>query len=149
MSSNSFDAGFPPGTLMPWWSTDTTVPVGWALCNGQTVTMLDGSSVTTPNMIGMYIVGADITGGISTENVNGFANPANQAMVGTAAHTHTYSTTASGTSNTASTDIFSHASGGSGVPTSHTHTASGTVSGISAAVDIAPAALTMPWIMKL
>jgi hypothetical protein len=81
----------PAKTIANWWSTSGTIPSGWALCNGQTVTMLDGSSVTTPNLIGMFVAGGDIQGGSNTANANGFGSFAPKTTIGSIVHNHVYS----------------------------------------------------------
>lgn len=135
----------PYGTVVAWWATDATIPTGWALCNGQTTTWItgphSGSSITLPNLIGMFIQGGDITGGSSTANVNGFGSQANQSLQGNNAHTHTYS----GTTSTASAQINQGGNANDACPVSHTHTYSGTTSSASSQ----PACYSMVYIMKL
>jgi hypothetical protein len=81
----------PAGSIQPWWSVNP-VPPGWLLCNGVTV-----GGVTPPNLIGMLIQGADITGGSSAPNSNGYGSQANQSNFGVVsnnlAHTHTITST--------------------------------------------------------
>lgn len=59
-TASMYDMAFPPRTVMMWWDTNSSsesaVPPGWALCNGQTV-MIDGVSVVTPNLSGRFPLG--------------------------------------------------------------------------------------------
>ena len=97
----------PVGLIGLWSGPEDTVPTGWAICDGRTVTASDGSrSFATPNFTDRAATGA---------------NPAGSRPVGTAfgsfattittdpggAHTHTASTSASG----------AHSHGGSTGPT--------------------------------
>jgi hypothetical protein len=108
----------PAGTLKLWWST-SAVPAGWALCNG---------SNGTPNLIGMIIQGADITGGSSTANAAGYAKVANQSTGGTTTNT----------TGTASAQV----SAGTGASLAATNIATYTVSS-------QPAFISIPYIMKV
>ena len=51
----------PIGGIIMW--SGTTLPYGWYLCNGQTVTLSGsgrgGVTIVTPNLLGKFIVGAD------------------------------------------------------------------------------------------
>lgn len=135
----------PYGTVVAWWATDSTIPNGWALCNGQTTNWITGphagNSVTLPNLIGMFIQGGDITGGSSTANVNGFGSQANQSQFGAITHTHTYS----GTTGTASLQSNGGATVNTSTNAAHTHTFSGTTSSTSNQV----ACYSIVYIMKL
>lgn len=60
--------GFPIGTIIMWYppsSTDTTIPNGWAVCNGTTV-----NGYTTPDLRSRFIAGASYynRGGDITNN---------------------------------------------------------------------------------
>lgn len=141
----------PPKTIVPWWST-SAVPAGWTECNGALVTMEDGSSVTTPNLIGMMIQGSDITGGSSSGNASGFTPGTNQAIQGTATHTHTYSGAPSFTTGGPSAASVAgeaglnqvHVAGGD-----HTHNITMSFSDTSAAGTTEPACYGVVMIMKL
>ena len=50
-------AMLPSGAIV-YFGNRTTAPSGWAICNGQTVTMRDGTSFITPNLIDRYPLGA-------------------------------------------------------------------------------------------
>lgn len=55
-----------PARTVSWFYRDTA-PIGWAICNGQTVTMNDGSSLVTPDLIGRYPLGATSAIGTTVE----------------------------------------------------------------------------------
>lgn len=86
----------PAGTIIDWWQQDanTPVPAGWAQCNGQIACWRTGpragESFTTPNLIGLYVVGGDVLGGSSTGNANGFGNLPAQEYCGAVVHVHEY-----------------------------------------------------------
>jgi hypothetical protein len=142
-------ASVPYGTVVAWWATDSSIPTGWALCNGQTTTWQTGphagSSITLPNLIGMFIQGSDITGGSSSANGNGFGSQTNQSQVGAATHTHAVNIP-SGTNNI-NQGIISAATGlGINVAASgHNHQ----VTGDTAATNTQPPAYAMVYLMKL
>lgn len=49
----------PIGSVIAWYGSSSAVPVGWALCNGQTVARSDGSGdITTPDLRNRFIAGA-------------------------------------------------------------------------------------------
>lgn len=135
----------PYGTIIAWWSTDTTIPTGWALCNGQTTNWqtgpFAGNSVTLPNLIGMFIQGADMTGGSSTANGSGFGSQANQSTFGSTTHTHTYS------GNTGTPSATSSNSGGNPGAASPTHTHA--YSGTTASSSTQPACYAIVYLIKL
>lgn len=52
----------PTGAIIMWSGATTSIPSGWALCNGQTASKSDGSgSVTVPDLRDRFIVGAGTT----------------------------------------------------------------------------------------
>lgn len=52
----------PTGAIIMWSGATTSIPTGWALCNGQTATKTDGSgTVTVPDLRDRFIVGAGST----------------------------------------------------------------------------------------
>jgi microcystin-dependent protein len=51
----------PVGAIIMW--NGTTVPAGWALCDGGTYALDAGGTISTPNLMDRFIVGADATGG--------------------------------------------------------------------------------------
>jgi len=49
----------PTGAIIMWSGATTSIPTGWALCNGQTTAKSDGSgNVTVPDLRDKFIVGA-------------------------------------------------------------------------------------------
>ncbi|HEY0031007.1 MAG TPA: tail fiber protein [Bacteroidia bacterium] len=61
MKENGNDL-LPTGAIIMW--SGSAIPAGWALCDGGSYTKMDGTgSVTTPNLMDRFIVGADLTGG--------------------------------------------------------------------------------------
>lgn len=40
------------------WFHLTEAPEGWVICDGSTITLEDGSTITTPNLIGRYPLGS-------------------------------------------------------------------------------------------
>lgn len=54
----------PPGTVVMWHasSNTSTMPKGWALCDGTSYLRPDGSKVVTPDLTGRFIVGAAVNG---------------------------------------------------------------------------------------
>lgn len=134
------------GTIIAWWTADA-VPSGWALCNGQTTTWVTGphagGSVTLPNLIGMFIQGADITGGSSAPNGSGFGSQTNQSIVGSKTHLHAISLTSAG--NSAAISIASSAGPTSLATNPHTHA----VTGNTAATNTQPPSYAIVYIMRL
>ena len=70
-----FGSVMPSGAIMMWSGTD--IPAGWALCDGSTVTLADGSQKTTPDLKDKFVLGADT----SSVNTNGEGD----------SHSHTFS----------------------------------------------------------
>ena len=59
----------PKGVILMWSGSIATVPTGWALCNGDTI-----SGVVTPDLRNKFIVGANADGsGVAKSNVSGSA----------------------------------------------------------------------------
>jgi microcystin-dependent protein len=48
----------PRGVIVMWSGSITSIPPGWALCDGRTYTAPDGTLVTTPDLRNRFIVGA-------------------------------------------------------------------------------------------
>ena len=61
----------PVGGIIMW--NGSTAPAGWALCNGQSITFLDGTTGTAPDLSERFIVGA--MGENTTNAVSGTAYP--------------------------------------------------------------------------
>lgn len=56
----------PTGAIIMWSGATTSIPTGWALCDGGTYSKTDGSgSVTVPNLRDRFIVGAGSTYAVS------------------------------------------------------------------------------------
>jgi hypothetical protein len=56
----------PTGAIIMWSGATTSIPSGWALCNGQTAAKSDGSgNVTVPDLRDRFIVGAGNTYAVS------------------------------------------------------------------------------------
>ena len=52
----------PRGIIVMWSGSIASIPQGWALCNGQTVTNSSGNgTITTPNLTDRFIIAADPT----------------------------------------------------------------------------------------
>ncbi|WP_295393208.1 hypothetical protein [uncultured Thiodictyon sp.] len=70
------DGGVPRGGIIMWSGAVDAVPDGWALCNGITRTLPDGSVVTPPDLQDKFIVGAGAsyawkaTGGVIGNNIS-------------------------------------------------------------------------------
>ncbi len=130
----------PVGSIIMW--NGTTVPAGWALCDGGTYNLDAGGTIVTPNLMDRFIVGADATNG------NGVA-------VGTYAYTNTGGATSTilSTANLPSHDhtinhghtvtdpMHSHTlnmgdDNGSGVPDDATGTNGGSYTTVSAATGL-------------
>jgi hypothetical protein len=92
---------FPRGMIMMWNSTAASIPAGFQLCDGTN---------GTPDLRGQFIIGA---GGTYSANVTGGRSNVTLSSSNLPSHTHTFSTSASGTTG---------AAGG------HTHSASTAIS---------------------
>ena len=147
----------PPGVMLPWFQADAAllVPAGWALCNGGTAVWQTGpragKTFTTPNMIGMFLEGADILGGASAANASGYTKPTAQTAAGATTVSVSGTASVSGTTSGPSSTVLVTAGAGPyySVPvTAHTHTvsSSGSSSGTGA---FTPASISFPWIIKL
>lgn len=129
----------PSGTIVAWYGTGS-VPTGWLLCNGTS---------GTPNLIGMFIQGGDITGGSSTANPNGFGSTANQSQVGVTSHVHSVTVTGSGnTGNPSNVSTVQSGTGQNAASNLHTHSFSVISSGTSGAATNQPSAYVLVYIMK-
>jgi hypothetical protein len=81
-TQNQLNAPFPIGAIVLWYGTIETIPSGWALCNGQTVTRTDGGgSLVTPNMVDKFVKGTGTTASVGT---TGGAATATTAAAGAA-----------------------------------------------------------------
>ena len=81
----------PKGSIILWYGSVSSIPTGWALCNGQTV-----NGLSTPDLCGVFVMGAGTSPGKST--IPGYTpkNPGdgggNSSITVTPAHTHQFST---------------------------------------------------------
>ena len=102
-------ASIPTGIIVMWSGAASSVPSGWALCNGQTV----GSS-TTPDLRGMFIIGS---GGTYSTGDTGGSESVTLVSSNLASHTHTIAShTHSLGTHSHSVDSHSHNIG------NHSHT---------------------------
>lgn len=84
----------PIGTIVMWTGADTTVPDGWAICDGRAVTSSDGTqTITTPNLSDRVPVGVSTTHALKS-TFGAFTKTATTDQQGS--HTHTASTSAAG-----------------------------------------------------
>lgn len=86
----------PVGIISAWYGPSNAIPAGYALCDGSTVNLSDGSgTIQTPNLTNRVIVGAGSliaqgqTGGAATSSVNTGEAGAHTHTVSGGAHTHT------------------------------------------------------------
>lgn len=119
----------PTGCILMWSGSTTTVPSGYALCNGGTYARSDGSgSVVVPDLRDRFIVGAGSTYAVAATGGATSNTPTitltNQAVSLTEAqlpaHTHSNTLSDTGHSHTATQAAHSHSyndstAGGSGV----------------------------------
>ena len=107
----------PTGCILLWSGATTSVPSGWALCNGQTVAKVDGSgNVTTPDLTNKFVVCAGTsyavgaTGGAASNTPT--ITVTNQAVTLTSnqipAHTHVATVTDPGHNHTISDPGHQH-----------------------------------------
>ncbi len=130
-------ASIPSGTIVSYSPSygGNTIPSGWVLCDGNN---------STPNLIGMFILGGQPSTSSSTANSSGFGNQTvNSVYSANVTHSHTYS----GTTSTASA-VIANCTAGAGnvvVEQGHSHTYSGTTS----SQNSAPACYVLVYIMKI
>jgi hypothetical protein len=105
-SDETLSQGSPVGLIALWYGSSASCPLGWAICNGQTVDRTDGTGeITTPNFVDRMPIGAGsiaaqgATAGSATSSGTTAAGGAHSHAVTNAAHTHT--ATAGGTALTA------------------------------------------------
>lgn len=56
---NSIPSILPIGLITIWYGSNLTVPAGWAICDGSTVSRTDGAgTITTPDLTDRVVVGA-------------------------------------------------------------------------------------------
>lgn len=89
-----------PKMIVAWYGTIGTIPFGWALCNGATVTMRDSTSLVTPNMMEKLPIGITDAGAVALGTVRGTSYSTllsynflhhHTGAVHTHGHSHTFS----------------------------------------------------------
>lgn len=124
----------PTGGIIMWSGATTSIPTGWALCDGNTYAKTDGSgNVTVPNLRDKFIVGAGTTYAVAATGGATSNTPTitvtNQAVALTEAqlpaHTHVATVADVGHTHTASQVTHNHA---------------GVVTGIASTVGVAAGA---------
>jgi len=138
-------ASIPSGTIVSYNPSygGNTIPTGWVLCDGNN---------STPNLIGMFILGGQPTTSSSTANASGFGNQTpNSVYSGNVSHTHGANLGFSGNTGTpyGGAVVVSIGSGASVSTSAHAHTFSGTASGTTSATNSAPACYVLVYIMKV
>lgn len=95
-SEESLNQASPVGLIALWYGSSSSVPVGWALCNGQTIAKSDGSGdITTPNLVDKLPIGAGtlaaqgVAAGSTTTKGTTDASGAHSHTVSGGAHSHT------------------------------------------------------------
>lgn len=84
----------PIGIIALWSGTEAAVPVGWAICDGRTVTSSDGSrTFATPNLKDFVPVGVSASHAVNT-TYGGFSKTITTEQAGQ--HTHTATTSSAG-----------------------------------------------------
>lgn len=94
---NSVSGLLPVGLITIWYGSAATVPLGWAICNGQTVAKTDGSgNITLPDLRDRVVVGAGssiaaqgVTTGAATASGTSGAAGSHSHVVDGGEHTHT------------------------------------------------------------
>jgi len=94
-TQSQLNAPFPIGAIVLWYGSVETIPSGWALCNGQTLTRTDGGgSIVAPNLVDKFIKGTGTTASVGT---TGGAASATTAAAGAA--TVAFTTSVAGVHN--------------------------------------------------
>ncbi len=161
----------PQGVIVMW--SGTTIPAGWALCDGQQYTKNDGSFVTTPDLRERFIVGAggdnsSVTGSAYAIGANGGSNssahthsidPPNQTISGgdhqhtgtTSGPSGTYDPAVSWTTHNVASDNHTHTFTTNSGEGGHSHTLdiSAFTSGGTSNSENRPPYYALAFIMKL
>jgi hypothetical protein len=137
----------PKGTIVAWspaGAGTSTIPSGWALCDGGTY-----SGVVTPNLIGKFVIGGRPSGSSSAAATGGYGIETVDANgTGTATHTHTVSLT--GTTGAPSASVaVQEGSDGTKLAGTNGHTHAFTASGSTGATSTEPADYALVYIEKL
>jgi microcystin-dependent protein len=111
LSADIAAAQIPIGVINLWYGSDSNVPVGWALCNGQTVSRTDDAgTITTPDLRGKVAIGA-LAGTYTQGQAYGSATASgNTGNAGAHTHTvnggsHTHAVSLSGTTGSTTDSI--------------------------------------------
>lgn len=154
--------GVPIGGVIMWPFPIATIPTGWAICNGQTVSRSDGQgNITTPNMLDKMVLGttaADTeafgsTGGAKSVTVTTALSGEHTHDGGTdtrGAHTHGGSASlAPGGSEPGTGGNYSHAIAEDGAHFHYFTTAAAGTHSHSVQVPTLPPYVKYPFIMKV
>lgn len=120
-ATNAYYDLLPPGTVVMWYGTQANVPAGWAICDGSTQNLADGSgTITTPNLSGRFVVGAG-NNGITTYTAgnNGGEDLTTMTEAEMPSHNHYISL------STSTNGSHSHASHGKDAGNSYDYESSG------------------------
>jgi microcystin-dependent protein len=152
-------ARVPAGVILLWAGVAATVPAGWAICDGRTVDLADGSGrVTTPDLRDRVAVGASAARAVGTPFG---ATEVASTRAGDHRHTASGEVASSVTGATVSTTSRNVDAGGSanGVTTSvtlndpgHAHAATVSVDNAgehSHTVDVTQPSIALHYIMRL
>lgn len=165
----------PTGTIAFWYGPNTSVPGGWAICDGGSYPKTDGTgNISTPNLTNKFVIGAgddynlNATGGsatVSLTNSNQMPNHrhdvSNYATENTGSHTHRIPSDGGSTHSNGSYLRRDDGYNGTGTTTGpigtgmsggvHTHTVTGNTgsTGSSAPMENMPPYMCIRYIMKL
>lgn len=127
---NASAFSYPIGIVSLWYGSSGSVPSGWAICNGQTVSRTDNAgTITTPDLRGKVAMGA-LAGTYEQGSSYGSATASGTAESG-GAHTHAVASSG-GHSHTVT--VQGHALTVNEMP-AHTHSVAASQSGGSGAVE--------------
>jgi hypothetical protein len=84
----------PKGIILMWYGTIASIPTGWALCNGQSV-----SGVTTPDLTNRFVIGASLDDSGAKTNIEG-TNTRDGGSKNAVIVEHSHTGTTDGQSNT-------------------------------------------------
>jgi hypothetical protein len=154
------NSGVPIGLVAIWPFSIATIPQGWAICNGQTVTRSDGQgTITTPNLLDKFVMGTSLdasvgtTGGSSSVTVSTDIQGAHTHDGGTdtrGAHNHGGSVAlAPGGSEPGTGGNYGHSIGQDGAHFHYFTTNSNGSHSHSVTVTTLPPYIKYPYIMKV
>jgi len=130
------NTSLPAGIIVDWYGSSLSIPAGWALCNGSTYALADGSgNIVSPNLIDRVRIGAGnlytqgSTGGavsatpgitcspftITKGNLPNYAltvtDPGHNHTLTDPGHSHTYNNTTAGIAASPGGNSTSHSAG--------------------------------------